>query len=105
MRPTPFLLLVAATVLAQDQAAINATSPAAPTLTASAGASASAPATITTAAAAEVQPTQQVDQQYIDDIMGQGKALWAFVPVSIVGTIASLLPFLRNFDRGIQNDY
>ncbi|ORY29616.1 hypothetical protein BCR33DRAFT_724644 [Rhizoclosmatium globosum] len=44
------------------------------------------------------------DQKVIDDLMASGKTLWALAPISIVGTIASLIPFFRNFDRGVQHD-
>ncbi|KAJ3029657.1 UNVERIFIED_CONTAM: hypothetical protein HDU68_011464 [Siphonaria sp. JEL0065] len=68
-----------------------------------ASASVSAKASATAAPVPDT-PANTYDPAYIDEIMGQGKALWAFLPVSIVGTIASLIPFFRNFDRGIQNE-
>ncbi|KAJ3356476.1 hypothetical protein HDU83_000826 [Entophlyctis luteolus] len=45
----------------------------------------------------------QESAAYIQEIMNKGKSLWALLPISLVGTVASLVPLLRNFDRGPQN--
>ncbi|KAJ3234209.1 hypothetical protein HDU81_001650 [Chytriomyces hyalinus] len=90
------LLVAAATVLAQD-ATLEATGTVAATAAAT-----KAAATSAAAAAAETTSDVVINPNYVNEIMGRGKALWAFLPVSIVGTVASLIPFFRNFDQGVQ---
>ncbi|KAJ3234208.1 hypothetical protein HDU81_001649 [Chytriomyces hyalinus] len=89
------LLAAAAAVTAQD-ATVQATGTVAATATAA--------ATSAAAAAAETTSDVVINPNYVNEIMGRGKALWAFLPVSIVGTVASLIPFFRNFDQGVQAD-
>ncbi|KAI8846042.1 hypothetical protein BJ741DRAFT_586456 [Chytriomyces cf. hyalinus JEL632] len=93
------LLVAAAAVLAQDSSSIEATGTVAATAAAT-----KAAATSAAAAPAETTADVVINPNYVNEIMGRGKALWAFLPVSIVGTVASLIPFFRNFDQGVQAD-
>ncbi|KAJ3290367.1 hypothetical protein HDU79_003352 [Rhizoclosmatium sp. JEL0117] len=102
---TAAAVLVALATFANAQqtsavAATAATSAAASATTAKASATAAAQPTNTDPNAIFVPK----DQKVIDDLMASGKTLWALAPISIVGTIASLIPFFRNFDRGVQHD-
>ncbi|KAJ3239295.1 hypothetical protein HDU81_006185 [Chytriomyces hyalinus] len=96
MRFTAVALLVAAAAVSAQDATAQATGTVAATATAA--------ATSAAAAAAETTSDVVINPNYVNEIMGRGKALWAFLPVSIVGTVASLIPFFRNFDQGVQAD-
>ncbi|KAJ3015192.1 UNVERIFIED_CONTAM: hypothetical protein HDU68_012836 [Siphonaria sp. JEL0065] len=96
MRVSIIALAFIATASAQAPTATTDTVAASASTSASASAASASASSNATATTTPMQDTY--DPAYIDQIMNQGKALWAFLPVSIVGTVASLIPFFRNFE-------